>query len=182
MKEPVTYEPLSDLEYYSNENHFSEALTEQWKAVFSRVPVLVDKDNYGKWALELNNVAPTLNMYFRPWSDIIQIKPSKYVIIMAQKKDRFTTGEASMEAVSDFIKDCLRKESSYPNAINYTSLAMVKSPDGEYIGDAAAVITLGGTFGKGKIVYVSSMLATLPRHRKKQFLEIIITKIADAVK
>ncbi|MEO0510225.1 MAG: glycoside hydrolase family 71/99-like protein [Verrucomicrobiota bacterium] len=247
--EPDTYVPLSSLEYYQDADYFSESITSAWKEVFERIPVIVDSEDYGKWALSLNNVSSVLNMYFRPWQDIVKIKPSKYVLVMAQQRDRFTTGDVPMSKLTDFIKKCMRegtlllvmsdsrnplqapdrgsaaeaigfrisdqrgssdctvqfdeilgkqlakwtwknphgntpaarlmRKEDYPQAISYRSLAMVYSASGEYIGDAAAVVQPGEEFGSGKIVYVSSMLTTLPGSWKKRFLEGVISAIAE---
>lgn len=109
--EPDTYVPLTALEFYQDENYFSEEITAQWQEVFNRIPVIVDKDNFGKWALEINNVSSALNMHFRPWTDITGIRPNKYVLVMAQQKDDFTTGDVSMDQVTGFVRQCLRSGS-----------------------------------------------------------------------
>ncbi|MGB0372957.1 MAG: glycoside hydrolase family 71/99-like protein [Opitutales bacterium] len=252
VPEPDTYVPLTALEYYQDTEFFSEDVTEQWREVFRRVPVICDSEDYGKWALSLNNVSSALNMYFRPWSDIVGIQPNKYVLVMAQQRDLYTTGDVPREQVNEFVKKCLQKgtvllvmsdarnplqqprrgedarkfgfrlssqrassdctvefqellggrianwtwrnlsgktpasrlmsASDYTDAEQYISLAKVNSASGEYLGDAAAIVTPGGDLGPGKIVYISSMMTSLPGSRKKQFLESVVTKISDLVK
>ncbi|MEM1157895.1 MAG: glycoside hydrolase family 71/99-like protein [Verrucomicrobiota bacterium] len=250
--EPDTYAPLSALEYYQDPNYFPEKLRSGWEKVFRHVPMIIDSEDYGKWPLLLNNIASDLNLNFQSWEDIAEMQPGKYVLIMAQRRDHFTTGNIPRPKATAFIQASLQegavllvmsdarnplqapgrgsaakqigfqisdqripdgcsarfheqlgkrlvnwtwgnlqgkpqlsrlmKREDYPEALSYLPLVTVHTATGEHIGDAAVVVQPGKDFGTGSVVYVSSMLTTLPGARKKQFLEGVINCVAELVK
>jgi hypothetical protein len=51
----------------------------------------------------------------------------------------------------------------YPTVASYTSLARVTLPDGADLGDAVAVVVLGGELAPGRLVYVASDLLGCPQ-------------------